>query len=157
MTTLTTNDISYLNPRNFTVTFATEQFKNIDFYVKTANIPDVNTGTLEQSFTNQTLPLPGNNMTWGELSITFLVDEEMSNYKAIFDWLLKAQTDDTFALDNNDIILTVFTAQGNRVYDFIFTNCFPSDVTSLTFETTTPDDVPLECTVTFKYDYFSIK
>ena len=64
--------------------FLLNRCPKVDFYCNSANIPEVTLGTAIQRTYLKDIPVPGDKMTYGDLGITFMVDEDMENYLQIY-------------------------------------------------------------------------
>ena len=60
----------------------------VEFFVQSANIPGINLGSATQTNPLYDIPLPGDKITYAALDMSFLVDENLNNYKEIHDWIL---------------------------------------------------------------------
>ena len=60
----------------------------VDFFSNSARIPEVNLATAVQSTYLKDIDIPGEKLTFGDFTLKFLVDENMENYMAIYDWLV---------------------------------------------------------------------
>ena len=60
----------------------------VEFFVQSANIPGINLGSATQTNPLYDIPLPGDKITYASLDMSFLVDENLNNYKEIHDWIL---------------------------------------------------------------------
>ena len=76
----------YASPLQFR--FKCTKLPTVEFFVQSANIPGVNLGSAQQNTTLYDIPLPGDKLTFAALDLSFLVDENLNNYKEIHDWLL---------------------------------------------------------------------
>ena len=89
----TTNVISrepsksdYASPIQFR--FKCTKLPLVEFFVQSANIPGINLGSATQTNPLYDIPLPGDKITYAALDMSFLVDENLNNYKEIHDWIL---------------------------------------------------------------------
>ena len=89
----TTNVISrepsksdYASPIQFR--FKCTKLPTVEFFVQSANIPGINLGSATQTNPLYDIPLPGDKITYSALDMSFLVDENLNNYKEIHDWIL---------------------------------------------------------------------
>ena len=89
----TTNVISrepsksdYASPIQFR--FKCTKLPLVEFFVQSANIPGINLGSATQTNPLYDIPLPGDKITYASLDMSFLVDENLNNYKEIHDWIL---------------------------------------------------------------------
>ena len=78
--------LDYASPIQFR--FKCTKLPEVEFTCQTANIPGISLGGSTQSTPLLDVPVPGDKLTFGSLDITFLVDENLNNYKEIHDWLL---------------------------------------------------------------------
>ena len=67
--------------------FLLNRCPKVDFYCNSANIPEVTLGTAVQRTYLKDIPVPGDKMTYGDLNITFMVDEDMENYLQLYQWI----------------------------------------------------------------------
>ena len=88
----TTNAISrqptqqdYASPSQFK--FSIAKLPKVEFFCTEINIPGINLGNATQLTTLRDIPLPGTKLEFGDLSLTFLVDEKFDNFEEIYTWL----------------------------------------------------------------------
>ena len=171
-TCLYPNNLNPLSPNGFS--FSITKLPDVSFFCQRVQIPSVTLASTDQfnPFVNR--PLPGEIMTFSELSLSFLVDEDMANYKAIFNWMVALG----FPEDNSQYSNFVNT-QGSTVYSelarnysdatvgvldsnnvatnaFKFYDLFPVSLDPVQFESTAMDVNYVIGSATFKYSYFTI-
>ena len=76
----------YASPIQFR--FKCTKLPTVEFFVQSANIPGINLGSATQTNPLYDIPLPGDKITYASLDMSFLVDENLNNYKEIHDWIL---------------------------------------------------------------------
>ena len=76
----------YASPIQFR--FKCTKLPTVEFFVQSANIPGINLGSAQQNTPLYDIPLPGDKITFAALDMSFLVDENLNNYKEIHDWIL---------------------------------------------------------------------
>ena len=76
----------YASPIQFR--FKCTKLPTVEFFVQSANIPGINLGSAQQNTPLYDMPLPGDKITFASLDMSFLVDENLNNYKEIHDWIL---------------------------------------------------------------------
>ena len=92
MTTLTSplsrqpTVLDYSSPTQFK--FGINQLPKVEFFTTAANIPDVTLGELVIPTPYKNIPIVGDRVTFGNLNISFIVDEKLENYISIHNWLL---------------------------------------------------------------------
>ena len=78
--------LDYASPISFR--FKCTKLPEVEFTCQTANIPGISLGGATQPTPLVDVPIPGDKINYDSLDITFLVDENLNNYKEIHDWLI---------------------------------------------------------------------
>ena len=76
----------YASPVQFR--FKCTKLPLVEFFVQSANIPGISLGSATQTNPLYDIPLPGDKITYSSLDMSFIVDENLNNYKEIHDWIL---------------------------------------------------------------------
>ena len=77
--------LDYESPIQFR--FKMTKIPKVEFFVQTANIPGINLGTATVASPLYDYPVPGDKINYQSLDISFLVDENLNNYKELHDWI----------------------------------------------------------------------
>ena len=75
----------YASPSQFK--FSIAKLPKVEFFCTEVNIPGISLGNATQLTTLRDIPLPGTKLEFGDLSLTFLVDEKFDNFEEIYSWL----------------------------------------------------------------------
>ena len=78
--------IDYASPIQFR--FKCSKLPKVEFFCQTANIPGIGLGVADIETPLKSIPFPGDKVTYQDLAISFLVDENLENYKEIHDWII---------------------------------------------------------------------
>ena len=78
--------LDYASPISFR--FKCTKLPEVEFTCQTANIPSISLGSGTMPTSLVDIPLPGEKISYGSLDVSFLVDENLNNYKEIHDWLI---------------------------------------------------------------------
>ena len=78
--------LDYASPISFR--FKCTKLPEVEFTCQTANIPGISLGSATQPTPLVDVAIPGDKLSYQSLDISFLVDENLNNYKEIHDWLL---------------------------------------------------------------------
>ena len=162
-------DQSFLSPLGFKL--QVKKTPHVNYFVQKVNVPGVTLGTADIDSPFTKIPFPGTKLTFGNLQVTFKVDENMMNYLEIYSWLRDVGFPDNFAQYSNiagqsitsgagvysDITLIVLSSAMNPNIEFTFFDCFPVDLSELTFDSTSADVDYLTATVTFANRRFDVK
>ena len=75
----------YASPTQFK--FQLTKLPKVEYFTTACNIPGISLGTTLQPTPLVDIPLPGDTLTFNDLEITFLVDENLENYREIHGWM----------------------------------------------------------------------
>ena len=166
------NQPTELNPlSNINFRFVLRRSPNMDFFVQKANIPSLNLAIGKQATPFQNVKWPGNKIEYGDLNLTFLVNQDMSNYLEIYNWLTAIGLQDNFdgykALAANgptspfriksDATLTVFNGVKAPGFNVTYSQIFPFYLGELQFDGTETKPKFLTVDAKFKYTDFQFE
>lgn len=171
-TCLYPNNLNPLSPNGFN--FSISKLPDVSFFCQRVMIPSVSLASIERPTPFVNTPIPGEIMTFSELSLQFLIDDQMKNYKAIYNWLIglgfpeshqqysnlvnSANSTAYSELSKNysDATVTVLDGMNNATNSFKFYDLFPISLDPVQFESTAMDVNYVIGSATFKYTYFTI-
>jgi len=78
--------MDYASPIQFR--FKCSKLPKVEFFCQTANIPGIGLGVADIETSLKSIPFPGDKVNYQDLAISFLVDENLENYKEIHDWII---------------------------------------------------------------------
>lgn len=162
-------NITPLSPNGFM--FNVTKLPDLSFFCQQANIPGITLGDPEFANPFATQPIPGDHLTYDQLTVQFLIDSEMRNYRAIYNWIIALgfpqgydqyvtyQQGDTLnyselAKNYSDGSLQVLAGNNQTVATIQFVDMFPTTIESLLFQSTNTDVQYLVGNVTFRYGYY---
>jgi len=162
---------NFLSPVGFKFTLAKEP--KVAFFCNSAKIPEISLGTHIQPSYLKDIDIPGEKIIYSDLSIKFLVDENMENYMAIHNWVTGLGFPETAKqyqdlITNEDLIkdpkeafsdgsLYILNSNYNTIATVKFIDLFPISLSSLEFNATANDIQYFTADVSFKYTYYKIK
>ena len=85
---------NFLSPIGFQ--FSIQKLPHVNYFCQSANIPEITLSEVERMSPFIKLPTPGTQLTFGALSITFRVDEDLKNYKEMYNWMIGLGFPDNF-------------------------------------------------------------
>jgi hypothetical protein len=164
---------NFLSPVGFKFTLAKEP--KIPFFCNSARIPEISLSVLQQPNYLKDLDIPGGKLQYGDLTLRFMVDEDMENYMAVHNWLtglgfpettqqyrdlLTDENDVTQPLDPkkafSDGTLYILDSNFKTNATVKFKDLFPIYLSSLEFDATQTDVQYFTADVTFKYTIYNI-
>ena len=152
--------------------FNLAKFPKVDFFSISAIIPVLNLELAQQASYLKNIAVPGERLTYGDFTLRFLVDENMENYKSVYDWLTglgfpettkefadiikdsDGQTDPKEAFC--DGTLRILNSNYREVAKVKFSDLFPVSLTSLDFDATNTDVQFFTAEATFKYTLYKL-
>ena len=78
--------MDYASPIQFR--FKCTKLPEVEFFCQTANVPGISLGDATFATSLKDISIPGDTVVYSSLDMTFLVDENLNNYKEIHDWIL---------------------------------------------------------------------
>ena len=150
---------NFLSPVGFK--FNLELFKGVDFFCQSASIPDISMPFAEVPTPFRNIPIaPSGGVSFGDLAIRFIIDEDMENYLSIHDWIREYGLSDERASSKDDYsyaILQILTSHNNVNHQVEFTNIFPVSLSGVPFDATVGDIEYLMADAVFKYEKYDIR
>ena len=172
-------ELDYMRPNAFK--FMIHNLPNVSYFCQAANIPEINLPPADQATPLVDIPHPGDKLQFGSLMIRFLIQENMLNYKELYDWLVglgfpkdhkqfaeytKTQEyrfpdispENQQGLGQySDATLTLLDSNNNAKILFRFVDAFPISLQGLDFEIVTGSTDYMIAVAMFKYSYFDIE
>ena len=169
---------SILNANNFRLLI--DKIPTVEYFCQSVTIPSLAFAeTIMPSRVGIDAFFPGDKVEFGLLNVTFLVDEDMENYKEVYNWmdailpirdtenyktLVNSETvsnsqlgaiNDALA-EYSQITLVVNTNKNIPNRYFKFYDCFPTALGEIQFQSGA-DGQPISCDVSFRFTYFDIE
>jgi len=153
--------------------FNLTKFPKVDFFSNSARIPELNLELTRQPSYLKNIDVPGERLTYGDLTLRFLVDENMENYISVYTWLKglgfpestkefkELTTDKDGQRDPKEAFcdgtLRILNSNYREVAKVKFIDLFPTSLTSLEFDATNTDVQFLTAQATFKYTIYNLE
>lgn len=172
-----TNSVNIPSNRNFLsplgFKFVLARAPNLNYNVQTVVLPDLTLGTVERPTPFVPIPLEGN-LQFGDLSVTFKVDEDLANYKELQEWMVglggpesfdqyKALSDASKAYPMgsgglySDISVTILSSASRPNVSFRFLGCLPTALSGLQFTSTDTSVAYVDATASFRFIRYVIE
>ena len=165
---------NFLSPTGFR--FSLRRSPKVAFFCNQANIPAMTLGVTEQATYLKNIPVPGDKIEFGDLTLRFLVDEDLKNYMEIQNWIRGLGYPDSLAefdrLDKEGEIFGRYAGDQDKIYSdgtlsvltnslvpqfqIFFKDLFPYDLSTLTFDATQTDQEYFTADVSFKYTIYTV-
>ena len=174
----------FLSPVGFN--FIIRKLPNVNYFVQAVNMPGVQLGETPLNTPFHIIPTPGDHITYGEMAVTFKVDEDMKNYIELYNWMQYLgfpegfnQAKQVYEKDGlggltglrdvqrtgrslgegsiSDAVITVLNSASKPNLSITLQDCFPTSLTDVVFDTRNTDIDYVEATATFRVNFFRIE
>lgn len=166
----TPQNINPLSPIGYQ--FSITKLPDLTFFAQEVNLPGIILGEPEFGTPFARVPIPGETLTYEQLSLTFLVDEGMKNYRSIYNWMIALgfpqsydqyitlSSEDTInytelATNYSDATLSILNNSNVPSQIVSFKDMFPVSLDSLQFSSTQSDVQYLMGRVSFRFSYYN--
>ena len=161
--TIIPDEINQLNVVSFTTNFSI--LPNVDFFCQRVNIPAVNLGVYRQPTPLSDAPTEGDKIDFEQFAMNFIVNEDLSNYLEIYNWLIAMGFPDDhnqFNLAKNlnqtgtktirsDMNIIINTNKSNPNYSVTFKDAFPISLGSIELDASATSLEPIIVDATFEF------
>jgi len=164
------SNINPLSPNGFM--FNITKLPQVSFFCQQINLPGILLGSPEFGNPFVTQPIPGESLTYETLDVQFLIDEDMTNYKSIYDWIIALGFPQNYeqyikfinedqrglvaelAKNYSDGVLQILNSNNNPIRTVQFKDMFPVSLNSLVLASTNTDVQYLVGNASFKFGYY---
>lgn len=144
-----------LQPTKFVITFP--EVSDTVYFCQQVNLPGANVKELVQPSPNLDLYKPGTRIGYETLDMTFLVNEELTAWTEIYNWLKDNSIGNKYRKTGVQAVLTIYSNLNNPKIRIKYVNVFPISISGLQFDTQLSADNHLNATATFRFDNFEIE
>ena len=166
---------NFLSPTGFK--FALKRSPAAAFFCNQANIPSLDLGIAQQTSYLKDIDIPGDKIVFGDLTLRFLVDEDLFNYMEIQNWIRGLGYPEKLSqlkdLSEDGKIKSRFGQSGENIYSdatlqilsnslipkfqIMFKDVFPYSLSTITFDATDTDIEYFTADVSFKYTIYDMQ
>ena len=173
-------ELDYADPTKFK--FSINKLPKVEYFTTACNLPGINLGESIFPTPLKQIPVMGDELTYENLEITFLVDEKLENYIELHNWLTGIGFPDDRAQFNNfraentdvfpdsgksaqtkgvqgmfgDATLTITSAKNNPIVEARFEDVYPVALSALQYDQQQEDITYLTASATFSYKIYTL-
>lgn len=167
----TPGTLNYLKPNGFQ--FNIDTLPNVSFFCQSASIPTLSLASAYVANPLVDFTVPGTNLTYDELTIKFIVQENFQNYIELHNWLTglgfpeereqykqfkqaRGGTEKGFSSsgDYSDATLVVLDSDLSPSMQIKFMDCYPVSLQGLEFDISDGNATYMTAQATFKYTMY---
>ena len=157
-------NLNQLSVVSFEVSFS--RLPEVQYFCQRISLPTVVLGETNEPTPFLNVPLEGDTLTFEALTLSFIIDEDLQNYISIYEWLTALgfprdyaqfrtlkQPKDAGKTDSlySDLTIVLHTNKSNPNYRIKFTDCFPTSLSSIQFDSTPTGMDPIVVDTTFNF------
>lgn len=128
----------------------------LEMRVQSVVIPGLNLGTIDIPTPFVVIPEPGN-ISYDQLTVNFMVGEDMKDYMEIFDWMVGLGYPDglgTYTRKFIDGSVLILNSNQKVLKNVRFTDMYPIALSDLTFDSTLAEIQYATATANFRFSRF---
>ena len=163
------DNTNLFQPTGFRVIIDRRHYGTFQFFVAKVNHPGAQNPPAEAPFERvAAVPFPGSSMTYGELNMDVLLDEDFQSYKEIYKWMLRHVNEEQIAERNAftssqapvpsyaDIHITALTNSNVKNVEFRYKDCIPVSLGDVGFDAQNASVEFITFPVSFRFSHFEI-
>lgn len=152
-----------LSPVGFN--FTIKKTPELNFFVQSVVLPGIQLGSFDQPTPFKVLPVYGDHITYGDMDVSFKVNEDLGNYIQLFNWVNQIGFPDNFdqhkTISNqsitsgegiySDATLMILSSAMQPIIRVEIQDLFPVSLSQIEFNTRDTNIEYVEATVTFRF------
>jgi hypothetical protein len=148
--------------------FVIDRLPHVTFFIQSVVIPDVSLVGTQVPSPYVSVPIPGNILNYGELTVTYIMDEDMKAWREIYDWMYNLGNPEsknkigdltqTLGRRNSvtsDASLLIKSNANNPRVKFTFKDIFPTTLGGLTLSSSEGQEF-ITSTISFLYSHYTV-
>ena len=163
--------------------FSIGNLPNVQWFVQSVNLPGLSLGEITTPSPLLDTFIPANNLDFEPLTLSFLVDEDMTNWVEIYNWLVGLSSPETYSQYKNlaepienskintpaatdptsgdraaiysDATLIIMNSNMNANHQILFKELFPTSLSGITFNAAEGDVEYITAEASFRYMHYT--
>ena len=163
------DNIDYASPSQFR--FQISRIPEVEYFIVAANFPQVTlSGDAEINTPFRQVAFGGDSVDYDDLTIRFLVNENLSNYLEIYAWIIgigfprdktqysnmKSYSDNFPGNQFSDASMIILSNKNNPILEITYSDIIPVSLSGLDFDVQQTSINELNATATFKFSKVGI-
>ena len=164
-------NFNYFNPVGFK--FEVDKLPNVNFFCQSATLPGLTLGEATQPNPFRDIPTPGDKILFEELTIRFVVDEELQNWLEMKEWIFGLgypNSQEEYAKlsrENSSIkprgnkysdgVLMILTSNKNAQIKVTFQDLWPVTLSGIQMDSSVAEVDYITADATFAYTIYKVE
>ena len=160
-------NLNLLQPTSFKLSIEREALINLQFFAQSVSHPGMSLSAAEMPYSRVSpgVPMPGDKLTFGELSCIVLLDEEMNGYNELYQWMLRLVNSNYVAPTQRiqgqvpshaDVTVSVLSSHNNVTRRIRYIDAVPTLLGDINFDAAAAGTQYLSFPISFRFSYFEI-
>jgi len=154
--------------------FSVHKAPLMTYFVQDVNLPEISLGQAQISNPLLDVPMPGDKVTYGNLTLSFTIDSNFKNYSELSNWLISLGYPEnhnqftTFVNSqaNNltehlktvsDATLAILDSANKPIATYTFVDCFPVSLSGFEYSSSETDARTIKATATFVFSHYQLR
>lgn len=166
---------NFLHPNKYILTFS--RLPNVQYFCQGVSIPGISLGEVPRNNPFVDLYSPGEKAIYDQMNITFYVDEELTAWKEVHDWIRGMTFPESYreyaTLGQNaknrqisirdgfeqfsDASLTLLSSSNKPLHRFKFYDCFPVTLSSFVVNSQDSPETIITADTSIRFAYYDIE
>lgn len=141
--------------------FTLTRLPSFEFFVQSLTLPGPTISITEQVNPFRAIQRAGDNVTYSELEVEFLVNEDLENWWAINQWIVGLGFPESYeehrrVIDNktSDGTINILDSAGNPKIRVEVQDMFPITLSPITFDSKDTNETPIVATASFAFQTY---
>jgi len=148
---------NFLQPTGFKIIIDKEKYSSLEYFALSVQHPGSIVNSIEVPIPRlMGMPVTGSKLTYSELSVNLILDEDMSAYKEMQSWMERTVLENETPALYNDITLIILTSHNNGNVRIKYKDCVPTSIGAIEFNSTSGDVPVLTFDAVFRFTEFTI-
>lgn len=140
---------------NFKILIGGKQ--ELEFFATTVNIPTLSLGPIEVPYQDTRAKIPDNRFMWDDLTINFILDEELYSYELIKNWMYDVRNKEKWLTGIKDVHIIPQDSNKSIEFSFLAQGAWPNMIAGWQYASTSTISDYITFDVTFSYQHLDIK
>ena len=163
-----TSNLNYLQPTSYKLTIDRENYPNLEYFAQSVTHPGMIMNPVEMPYKQLSgIPFTGAKLTYNELSANLILDENLSSYDEMYNWMRRLLTQEEIpaikrifitkvVTTYSDIVVSILSSHNNKTKQIKYIDCIPIALGDITFESTATGTEFVTFTISFRFSYFDL-
>lgn len=162
---MVTQNRNFLQPTGFTVSIERESYGNLQYFAQSIAHPGASMPPVELPTRRVTsVPLAGDKINLGELTIDFLLDEDLESYKEMQNWMERLVNEGHVSANEArktgkapsyaDIRVNILSSHNNRTNTIVYHDAIPTNIGTINLAANVADVSFITFSGSFRFSYF---